>query len=89
MKIGIKYCGGCNPGFDRTDLVRKIKKELKDIVEFVSTEDSSIEGLLVVEGCSTACVDLEAFKHQKIFLIKDPEEAEIVIRDILSLGGRS
>lgn len=25
MRIGIKYCGGCNPGYDRTDLIKKIK----------------------------------------------------------------
>lgn len=26
MKIGIKYCGGCNPRYDRSHEVDKLKK---------------------------------------------------------------
>ena len=27
MKIGIKYCGGCNPRYDRSQEVEKLKKK--------------------------------------------------------------
>lgn len=28
MKIGIKYCGGCNPRYDRSQEVEKLKKKI-------------------------------------------------------------
>ena len=28
MRIGIKYCGGCNPTYERTDVVLRIKKNI-------------------------------------------------------------
>lgn len=31
MKIGIKYCGGCNPRYDRNQEVEKLKKNFPSI----------------------------------------------------------
>ena len=28
MKIGIKYCGGCNPRYNRTAVVSRLKKDV-------------------------------------------------------------
>ena len=27
MKVGVKFCGGCNPRYDRGGLLRKIKED--------------------------------------------------------------
>lgn len=27
MKVGIKYCGGCNPRYDRVAAVNQLKRE--------------------------------------------------------------
>ena len=35
MKVGIKYCGGCNPRYDRVAAVNQLKREFPQ-VEFVS-----------------------------------------------------
>ena len=75
MKVAIKYCGGCNPDYDRVALVKCIEKSLHGKVEFVSAEDEDIDLVLAVEGCKTACADLSAFKDTKIRFINRIEDA--------------
>jgi len=38
VRVGLKYCGGCNPEYDRVALVRHIEKSLQGKVEFVTPE---------------------------------------------------
>ena len=82
MKIAIKYCGGCNPDFDRVALVKRIEKRLKGKAELVSQEDDGIDLVLGVEGCKTACADLGVFKGLKIFIISKIEDAEELLQEL-------
>ena len=75
MKVAIKYCGGCNPDYDRVALAKYIEKSLLGKVEFVSAEDENIDLVLAVEGCKTACADLSAFKATKFRFITRIEDA--------------
>ena len=76
VKIGVKYCGGCNPGYNRVALVRHIQESLRGEVEFVSPESEGVALVLAVEGCSTACADLSAFQGLEIWKIANMEDAE-------------
>jgi len=76
MKVAIKYCGGCNPDYNRVALVECIEERLNGKVEFVSAEDENIDPVLAVEGSKTACGDLSAFKDTKIRFITKIEDAE-------------
>ena len=49
LKIGIKYCGGCNPYYNRVALVGRIKTRLQGKVEFVSPDKDSVDLVLAVE----------------------------------------
>jgi len=82
LKIGIKYCGGCNPGYDRVALVKQIEKSLQGKVEFVSPESQDVALILAVQGCSTACADLSAFQGMEIRTITNIEGAEKFIKEI-------
>ena len=82
LKIGIKYCGGCNPGYDRVALVKQIEKSLQGKVEFVSPESQDVALILAVQGCSTACADLSAFQGMEIRTITNIEGAEKLIKEI-------
>ena len=75
MKVAIKYCGGCNPDYDRVALVKRLEERLIGKVEFVSAEDENIDLILAVEGCKTACADLSAFKGTNIRFITKIEAA--------------
>jgi len=80
IKVAIKYCGGCNPDFDRVALVDEIQSNLSGHVEFVSIEEENIDIVLAIEGCQTACADLDPFLPREIYIVKEPGDAEKFIR---------
>ncbi len=55
-RMGIKFCGGCNPGIDRGLVAQKVREELAGEARWVSGEEES-DFLLIVTGCRTACAD--------------------------------
>ena len=75
-KIGLKYCGGCASQYDRVQAVASIKRHLAGRVEFVSYEDRDVEGVLVVAGCPTACVDLTLFEGRPLWVVTSEQDAE-------------
>jgi hypothetical protein len=82
VRVGLKYCGGCNPEYDRVALVRHIKESLQGKVKFVSPESEGVEFLLAVEGCGTACADLSAFQGMEIRMITTIEAGKRFIQEI-------
>jgi hypothetical protein len=82
MRIGVKYCGGCNPDYDRVALIKQIQERLKDKADFVSWEREDMDIVLVVCGCSTSCVDLGPFSGFKTRTIKNPDDADYFVQEI-------
>ena len=80
LKIGLKYCGGCNPDYDRVAVKDQIEKSLKDKILFVSPESDDKEMILAIEGCKIACADLSHFRGLKIWKITSVEDAEEFIK---------
>lgn len=57
-KIGVRYCGGCNPRYDRVALVRRLESFFPE-QEFVPAEPGgSYPAVLVVSGCTARCADV-------------------------------
>ncbi len=54
-RIASKYCGGCDPGFDRVGYFREIQNAAGDLIEWVTVDDPDFECVLVISGCDTAC----------------------------------
>lgn len=72
MKIGVKYCGGCNPLFDRGKLLKKIKENSKDGVQFFSVEaDETYDGIIVLCGCKSRCAEYSELKYVDFLIILD------------------
>ncbi len=64
MLYGVRFCGGCNPRYDRGKALEAIRQSLGDSVEFeIAQEDREYDGLLVIGGCSNCC---PAYKHFKV-----------------------
>lgn len=82
LMIGLKYCGGCNPTYDRVALVAQLEKRLYGKVQFVSPERKEVGLILAVQGCSTACADLSAFQGLEIRTITGIEDAERFVKEI-------
>lgn len=55
MTIGIKYCGGCNPRYDRGKLVSQLKNDIQADLHFVSENTQNADWFIIVCGCESAC----------------------------------
>ena len=82
LKIGLKYCGGCNPEYDRVAVKNQIEKSLQDKVQFVSPESDDKEMILAIQGCKIACADLSPFQGVKIWKITSMEDAEKFVKEM-------
>lgn len=71
MRVGVKYCGGCNPAYDRGQWVADLKERLPDTVTLVRSDDRP-DRILAVMGCPTACADLSELMHLPVFTLADP-----------------
>ncbi|RLB00978.1 MAG: hypothetical protein DRG37_01085 [Deltaproteobacteria bacterium] len=82
VKVGLKYCGGCNPDYDRVKAVEYIKEQLGDAIELVPAQTEDTDMVLVVEGCEVCCVDLAPFSSRPVIIVKSEEDAQSFVREI-------
>jgi len=54
-RVALKYCGGCDPGFDRVEYFNRVRSAAGESIEWVTLEDSDFGAILVISGCETAC----------------------------------
>ncbi len=87
MKCGVRFCGGCNPSYDRGKAYEHMKNELDGEVELlIAQEDESYDALLVIGGCSNCCASYEQFDFKgepvKIWYAEHIEGAIEIIRKL-------
>lgn len=74
MKIGIKYCGGCNPTYDRIDIVSRLRKDICQGNSIETAKQGIIYDVVVILcGCTCACAshyNLEA-KYEKVYVTSE------------------
>ena len=87
IKVGVKYCGGCNPTYDRSERVEDLKRRLNGKAKFVPPDSEGVDLILAVEGCETACADLSPFEGKRIFIMTGVEDADRFIKLIDDLTG--
>jgi len=61
MKCGVRFCGGCNPRFDRGALLRSFQKEFTNIEFSHAVEEDTYDIFLVIGGCTNCCASYEQF----------------------------
>ena len=82
MRVGVKYCGGCNPRYDRVDFVARLKAGLGSGVEwsYAGALAEAPDFLLVVCGCTAACADhrnLTAVHGKRVVFAQDQYAAAL------------
>ena len=80
LRCTVKFCGGCNPRFDRGEAYRTVCTSLSDAASFSYPEDGAqYDVLLIIRGC-TGCSylyeDINA-AHRVILDAKDGIEHAI------------
>ena len=73
MILRIKFCGGCNPRFDRRSIVTKIEEEYKDIKIVYSDGDEIPDLLVVICGCTAQCAEYKSikFKYKSVVIYSE------------------
>jgi hypothetical protein len=54
-RIGVKYCGGCNPTYDRIQVVRQLRSYFLNRFYFVLANRKTLNRLLFINGCQRSC----------------------------------
>lgn len=68
MKIAIKYCGGCNPKFDRKELVQQMRnKYTKHTFKFIDKCDE-YDIIWIIAGCPSQCMDITEYEEYKYLI---------------------
>ena len=77
MKIGYKFCGGCNPTCDRAACLERVRQALAGRADFEFVrEDGIYDRILVFHGCQAGCGQTEGLKSRDgISHIHSMEEA--------------
>jgi len=82
LKIGLKYCGGCNPTYDRGLMAEKIRRELDDVANFITIIDKNVDMVLSIQGCDVSCADLKALEGLDVRIVNSIRDAEMFIEEI-------
>jgi hypothetical protein len=62
MLVGVKFCGGCNPRYERGKAYESIKQLLQGEAEFVIAEEGTeYDQLLVIGGCTNCCASFSQY----------------------------
>ncbi|MDR1835370.1 MAG: hypothetical protein LBQ96_06160 [Fusobacteriaceae bacterium] len=88
LKFGIKYCGGCNPRYDRVAEVEKIKERLRETLpdsEFIYVDPKELyDYVLVACGCQVKCANHADLKFtRKKFVMDSPAMFEAAFQEIV------
>ena len=53
-RVGIKFCGGCNPAIDRAMVFQEVRDRANGLI-FTGLDAQDLGAFLFICGCSTAC----------------------------------
>lgn len=88
-RIALKYCGGCNPGFDRVQYFKAIQNAAGNRIKWVSLDELDYETVLVIYGCEVECpvADVARITHGRIISVRDDKrDPGEIVQNLLSEG---
>lgn len=87
INIGIKYCGGCNPRFDRKSVVHSLNHSIDSDFQFTQTDSlDSADIILLIGGCPNCCIDTSQLNENvKLLSISENPGSEFLRFQIINL----
>ncbi|KXB92337.1 hypothetical protein [Megasphaera hutchinsoni] len=85
MNVGIKYCGGCNCRYNRTQAVNNFIKNHPHYTYIYDPETQYCDICLVICGCPTACPEVTALLTKQVKFITSPHQLNTLDLSIDSL----
>lgn len=71
LRVGVKYCGNCNPLIDGKNLLKEIKREASDSkldIEFLSWHEQNFDVLLVISSCPVDCASRPEYISEELII---------------------
>ncbi|MCX7982721.1 MAG: hypothetical protein N2572_07425 [Syntrophales bacterium] len=53
--LAVKFCGGCNPTYERGMFFEDLKTKLEDKFDFVPHDHPTPDGMIIICGCDRVC----------------------------------
>jgi len=80
-RLAIKFCGGCNPVFERTAVAQILRRELTNVSWVLPEENADL--LVVINGCLGGCAERPEVlqKALEVLSIRDHSVSTIKKRD--------
>lgn len=77
LTVGIKYCGGCNPKYDRAQKVQELQKHYPQLCFSYAVPAQTYDFLIVICGCHANCASHENLSVQsKKFILCEEQDFE-------------
>jgi 4-hydroxybutyrate CoA-transferase len=89
MRLGVKYCGGCNPRYDRARFVARLLDEFEGLVNAPIGEARDVDLVLVVCGCPSRCAEHAALRGRFGKIVIGGERDYEVLRSLLEKSLRA
>lgn len=77
--IGLRYCGGCNPRYDRVRLARRLEESLPQLEFEPARPGTGYAAVAVICGCTARCAgvsDLALPADRLIYLVSEGDLAQ-------------
>jgi len=62
IRLAVKFCGGCNPSFDRGKVIQILRQNLAGVRWVLAEEEADF--LVLINGCLSSCADRPEVKRR-------------------------
>jgi hypothetical protein len=63
---GVKFCGGCNPRFERRKVLEQLKEHFEGRIEFAYAQEGIVyDILLIFGGCTNCCASFSQYTTKR------------------------
>ncbi|NLL23833.1 MAG: hypothetical protein GX260_08725 [Tissierellia bacterium] len=84
MRLGIKYCGGCNNQYDRLAFLEKIKKTFPHMMYEYVDESEIYDVVVFLQGCHRKCASRN-YRANRGFFDVEPSNLDTAIEELREL----
>lgn len=73
MRRAVKYCGGCNPRYDRVAAVRRLEERLGEVLPSAQP-GTEYDQIFVICGCSARCANVSGLLARELTWVCAPDQ---------------
>lgn len=68
LPVGVRYCGGCNPRYDRVAAVGQLARMFPGLELAPALPDTAYPAVVVVCGCPARCAGIDGLDAPLVYL---------------------